>query len=166
MRKWISVLAMSMLVAVGAQAQKKASLTPSDYEEIRALYSRYVYGYDTGDAHLVASVFAADATLIIGGKTVGDSRDKITAGIKPRVGMNGMRHIPTNILIEPSPEGATGMQYLMLMSFQDGKMPAVTSGGVYHDMIVKTTEGWRFKRREVTWFSAPPAPPGPAASNP
>ena len=166
MQKWISVFAICMVMAVGAQAQKKASLTPIDYEEIRALYSRYVYGYDTGDAKMVASVFASDATLVIGGKTIGDSRDKITAGIKPRIGVSGMRHIPTNILIEPSAEGAKGMQYLMLMNFADGKMPSVTSGGVYNDLIVKTAEGWRFKRREVTWFSAPPAPPSSAASNP
>src|SRR5262245_56686634 len=166
MQKWIGVLTACMLLAVGAHAQKAASLTPADYEEIKALYSKYVYGYDTGDAQMVASVFARDAVLVIGGKTMGDSRDKITAGIKPRVGMNGMRHIPTNILIEPSPEGAKGMQYLLLTSFQDGKAPSVTSGGVYNDVIVKTAEGWRFKRREVTWFSTPPAPAGAASSNP
>jgi hypothetical protein len=157
MRTLIGVLVFCMLVPAGAHAQKAASLTAADYEEIRALYSKYVYGYDTGDATLVASVLAPDATLVIGGRTLGDSRDEIIAGIKPRVGVSGTRHIPTNILIEPSPEGATGMQYLMLMSFQDGKMPAVTSGGIYRDAIVKTAEGWRFKKREVTWFSAPPA---------
>jgi hypothetical protein len=166
MQKWIGVLAVSILIGGTADAQKGASLTPVDYEEIRALYSKYVYGYDTGDAQMVASVFARDATLVIGGKTTGDSRDTITGGIKPRVGVNGMRHIPTNILIESSPEGAKGMQYLTLMNFQDGKMPAVISGGVYHDAIIKTSEGWRFKRREVTWFSTPPAPTGSTASNP
>jgi hypothetical protein len=159
MRKWIGVVVLGLLAAAPALAQKKASLTPMDYEEIRALYSKYVYGYDTGDAQVVASVFAPDAALVIGGKVIGDSREKITSGIKPRMGLAGMRHIPTNILIEPSAEGAKGTQYLMLMNFQDGKMPVVTSGGVYHDMIVRTSEGWRFKKREVSWFSEPPAAP-------
>src|SRR5579864_2199616 len=106
MRKWIGVVALGLLAAAPALAQKKASLTPMDYEEIRALYSKYVYGYDTGDAQLVASVFAPDAALVIGGKVICDSREKITSGIKPRMGLAGMRHIPTNILIEPSAEGA------------------------------------------------------------
>ncbi len=157
MMKWLTIVALSVLVPVAALAQKP-SLTPTDYEEIRALYSRYVYGYDSGDAQMVASVFASDARLMIGGNVMGDSREKITAGIRPRVGMNGMRHIPTNILIEPTAEGAKGTQYLTLMNFQDGKAPSVTSGGVYRDTIVKTAEGWRFKTREVTWFSTPPAP--------
>ena len=158
MRTLMGVLAICMLVPAGAYAQQTALLTQLDYEEIRGLYSRYVYGYDAGDAQLVSSVFAPDATLVIGGRTIGDSRDKITAGIEPRVGLSGMRHIPTNILIEPSPEGASGMQYLLLMSFQDGQMPAVTTGGVYRDTIVKTADGWRFKKRDLSWFSAPPAP--------
>jgi hypothetical protein len=158
MAKWLSIVALSLLIPATAQAQKKASLTPADYEEIRALYSRYVYGYDSGDAQMVAGVFAPDARLTIGGKVLGDSREKIAGGLKPRVGLNGMRHIPTNILIEPSAEGAKGMQYLLIMNFQDGKMPLVASGGVYRDTIVKTAEGWRFKSREVSWFSTPPAP--------
>ena len=159
MAKWLSIVALSVLIPATALAQKKATLSPADYEEIRGLYSKYVLGYDSGDAQMVASVFAPDAKLTIGGKLMGDSREKISGGLKPRVGMNGMRHIPTNILIEPTPEGAKGTQYLMLMTFQDGKMPMVTSGGVYHDTIVKTSDGWRFKSREVTWFSTPPAPP-------
>src|SRR5258706_12856345 len=112
MFKWLSIVALSVLIPATAVAQKK-SLTPADYEEIRGLYSHYVYGYDSGDAQMVASVFAPDARLTIGGKLIGDSREKISGGLKPRAGMNGMRHIPTNILIEPSPEGAKGMQYLM-----------------------------------------------------
>jgi hypothetical protein len=160
MQKWVGALAICAMAATANAADKKATLSPADYEEIRGLYSKYVLGYDSGDAQLVASVFAPDATLVIGGRTMGESRDKITGGIKPRVGMNGSRHIPTNILIEPAPEGAKGTQYLTMMNFADGKPPVVMMGGVYHDVIVKTAEGWRFKRREVVWFSTAPAPAG------
>lgn len=157
MAKWFSVVALSVLIPATALAQKK-SLTPVDYEEIRALYSRYVTMYDTGNAQMIGSVFTPDITVIIGGRLVGDSRDKIAATLKPRVGLSGTRHIPTNIAIEPSPEGATGTQYLLFMNFQDGKAPT-TRGGIYHDLLVKTPEGWRFKKRDMSWFSTPPALP-------
>lgn len=164
MFKWIGLVVLSLMLPVSvAHAQKKGSLTPSDYEEIRGLYAKYAFGFDTGDAALVGSVYAADGTFVVGGRVMGDSREKITAIVKaPGAGKPAMKHMPTNILIEPSDEGARGRSYVALVTFQEGKAPAVTGGGFYADIIVKTADGWRFKRRDYQPFPAGAPAPAPA----
>jgi hypothetical protein len=60
------------------------------------------------------------------------------------------RHFLTNVLIEPSAEGATGMQYLAVIDVgEDGKPTSIFLGGRYEDVYVKTPEGWRFKSRNL-----------------
>lgn len=164
MFKWLTVLAFGVMATVGIQAADGPALTPADRDEIQGLYARYALGFDSGDAQMLGSVFTTDGTLINAGKLIGDSREKIAARARPRASLNGMRHILTNFMIDPSPEGAAGVQYLMLLNFQDGKAASIIGGGMYRDVIVKTAEGWRFKRREMIAFSEPPAPP--AATKP
>jgi hypothetical protein len=55
-----------------------------------------------------------------------------------------LTHDGANVVVEPSPEGATGSAYLLRVNFaQGGKL----SGGTYRDVIVRTPEGWRFRQR-------------------
>ena len=59
-------------------------------------------------------------------------------------------HFLTNIVIEPSPEGARGRQYLVVIDIGEGGKPSsVLIGGHYEDIYVKTPEGWRFKSRTL-----------------
>ena len=162
MTKWIALVTLSLLWPGSALAQKKA-LSPADYEEIRGLYAKYSYGFDTGDAKLVGSVYAVDGQFIVGGKVAGASREKIEGMVRPLApGKAQMKHMPTNILIEPSEGGAKGTSYVGLVTFEAGKPPAVTGGGVYNDILVKTAEGWRFTKRAYQPFPIPveaaPAP--------
>jgi len=163
MFKWIGLVVLSLLLPGSAFAQKKAALSPADYEEIRGLYAKYAFGFDTGDAALVASVYAADGAFVVAGRVMADSREKIGGMVRPPApGKPAMKHMPTNILIEPSAEGATGKSYVALVTFQEGKPPAVTGGGLYADILVKTAEGWRFKKRDFQPF--PAGAPAPAAT--
>ena len=50
-------------------------------------------------------------------------------------------------MIEPTGDGAKGTAYLLLVSGSDGGAPVVTGRGIYTDEIVKTAEGWLFKKR-------------------
>jgi hypothetical protein len=57
------------------------------------------------------------------------------------------------MVIEPSPEGAKGRQYLVVIDIGEGGKPgSVLIGGHYEDVYVKTPVGWRFKSR--TLFNA------------
>lgn len=163
MTRWIALVALSLALPASALAQKKTTLTPADYEEIRGIYAKYSYGFDTGDAKLVASVYTPDAQFIVGGKVAGGTREAITGMVRPLApGKGQMKHMPTNLFIEPSEDGAKGMAYVALVTFEEGKAPAVTGGGWYHDTIVKTADGWRFKKRDYQPFPLPiaatPAP--------
>ena len=39
-------------------------------DEQRALYAKYAFGFDTGNAELVKSVYAVDGAFIVGGKPI------------------------------------------------------------------------------------------------
>jgi len=154
----IALVALCLALPASALAQKKSTLTPADYEEIRGLYATYSYGFDNGDPKMVASVYTPDAQFIVGGKPAGANRDAITAMVRPVApGKGQMKHMPSNIAIEPAEGGANGMAYVALVTFEAGKPPAVTGGGWYHDTLVKTAEGWKFKMREFQPFPLPEA---------
>ncbi|MGE3512485.1 MAG: nuclear transport factor 2 family protein, partial [Vicinamibacterales bacterium] len=61
----------------------------------------------------------------------------------------------TNLLITPSATGASGKVYLVLVDFGTKPASIVTSAS-YSDELVKTPEGWRFKKRATKGDVAPP----------
>ena len=70
------------------------------------------------------------------------------------------RHVYTNLRITPSPEGAHGFVYFNQLDVST-KPPTTTVSGIYEDTLVKTAQGWRFKKRVHTHdgpFGTPPAP--------
>jgi hypothetical protein len=59
------------------------------------------------------------------------------------------RHVHTNFLLTPTAEGATGMVYLNQLNVLN-KPPTWTGSGIYDDTLVRTANGWRFKKRIIT----------------
>ena len=158
MRGWKSILvgvAIGVTVSAAVYAQQKGSgkaLTQEDYAEIQRLYARYNWALDSHaeGGMALAKLFTSDAEWINGTtKYVGHERlAKFGAGSTPAV-PGPPRHIATNIIITPSPEGARGSAYLLYIAPTpaDGK-PSMVVTGTYDDTFVKTAQGWRFKRRE------------------
>ena len=66
------------------------------------------------------------------------------------------RHWNSNLVITPSPEGARGKVYLVLVDVAL-KPPAVSLAARYDDVLVKTGGGWRFKKRQTFAEPAPGA---------
>src|SRR5215471_3011643 len=201
MRSWktlaILVLSVGVAMASGMRAQtggtstaKTSPLTAMDYIQIKQLANRFAFAYDTGadGGCEFADLFTAD------GEFEPDQvkgRDQLAA--LARLGEHGPYRTSLymmNHLIEPSPEGARGKQYVIEI-LHDNNIPAVspsesqwslvgqkrgsvaTVGGHYEDVYVKTSDGWRFKRREFIQsqggpnpkpaaFKPPILPPGPA----
>jgi hypothetical protein len=150
----------ALLMGAGTTAHTESKLSGADYAEIQMLYARYNYAFDSSNPAMYGGVFTTDGEFVIGDRTLRGQKEigELAAGRGPLKPRPKIFHISTNVLIEPAPEGAKGSSYVTLIDLQ--KNPAVTGGGTYEDAIVKTAEGWRFKRR--SYFSeAAPAEPAP-----
>lgn len=143
---------------VPAAAQKPASLALADYAEIQQVYARYSHGIDASDSKLLSTVFTADGEFVMG-TNVRKWSDLAQGPAKERA---LARHVTTSIVIDPTPDGARGTAFIMLVNLQ-ATPPAFTGGGVYEDVLVKTAAGWRFKKRTYFQQSAAPAPAKPSS---
>ena len=159
-RKTTAVLAVLAVVLIGFLAQDvntAPTLTVEDHLEINQLYARYSYGVDTqaDDGWLYARTFTEDGEFEFGAPSgPARGRDQLRELARPGgawdQGSGGQPrswHVPSNIMIEPTADGARGTAYLLLVSGSEGSAPVVTGRGIYTDEIVKTAEGWLFKKR-------------------
>src|SRR5687767_394708 len=152
----LGTAAIVIAIAAGAAwAQQRGSavkaLSAQDILEIQQLGAKYAYGLDTGadEGYYYANVFTADGTF--GNRKGRAALAAVASEGGGRMKLKGYQHIITNYIIEPTPEGAKGSQYLQVLtvgSKSKGKMPEVDHGGRYEDVYVKTAEGWRIKARK------------------
>jgi hypothetical protein len=151
-----------VLLGVGLAARQRAtttggagSLSPMDYIEIQQLVARYAYALDTGanNGYAYADLYADDATFI--GMNQGEKgrgyKGREALAALARGGKRGplyVSHFSTGVIVEPTPEGAKGKVYVVIIDPAEGGKPgAITNGGHYEDAYVKTPAGWRFKTR-------------------
>jgi hypothetical protein len=148
----------SLAGAGWAYAQQKNSsrattLTVQDRAEIQELYARYNQGSDFSDMAMFMSIWADDAVFkssptsqeIVGRKALEEWRakanaDRIKANSPPR------RHWNSSLVLTPTPEGAKGRNYYVLMDVS-GKEPRIYGSGYHDDTFAKTANGWRIKTR-------------------
>jgi hypothetical protein len=147
-RRGLTATILSTLVIGGASwvyaQQHKSSLTADDYIEIQQLYARYNNAIDSGDAEAYAATFTPDGVFnnfnghdaLVG--FINDWRDKMKG--------TNRRHWNTNLLINSSPDGASGSVYLLLVDVSV-RPPVIGASAKYDDQLVKTPQGWRFKKR-------------------
>lgn len=153
----VGALAVTVVHAQGTKAPgTPMTLTPLDYVEIRQLAARYGHAVDQGthDGYDYADLFAPGATF---GATTG--RDNLaTLAKRTAKGPQTAWHFIVNHVIEPTEDGAKGMEYMVHMRYGEAGRPnAVWGGGHYEDTYVKTPDGWRFKTRR---FVASEGTPG------
>jgi hypothetical protein len=154
MRKGYIVSVLLSLIVGGAAltyAQSAtAALTTQDYVEIQQLYARYNWAIDAGDVEGYVALYTPDGSFNTFNGTEG-----LRTFMKNRQA-GTRRHWNTNLVITPSPEGASGKVYLMFLDV-GAKPPAIASAARYEDRLVKTAAGWRFKKRQTTPDPAPQA---------
>ncbi len=142
---------------------KQSTLTALDYIQIEQLVSSYGHaldsGYGTGEnGETYANLYTPDAEFA---GASGHDQLAALARAQPR-GPDYVRHYLTNHVIEPTPEGARGKQYLVVFDISEkGEPGSIYLGGHYEDTYVKTPGGWRFKTRRL--FPARPGPQPQAA---
>ena len=151
MRKGYIVSVLLSLVVGGAAwtyAQSSGgALTTQDYVDIQQLYARYNWAIDAGDVEGYVALFTPDGSF-----NTFNGADGLRTFMNRPAGTR--RHWNTNLVITPSPGGASGKVYLMLVD-AGAKPPAISTAARYDDQLVKTAGGWRFKKRQT---SADPAP--------
>jgi len=133
-----------------------------DRMEIDELHGRYIYALDWFDADTVADTFAEDGVLhwaggVIEGREeirtkVGEMRtyfakfDEVDAPTRPA----RLRHFVTNKLFRIDGDSAETLAFWFELN-NDNRLrwPYLGAYGHYSDEIVRTPEGWRFKRRTI-----------------
>lgn len=145
------VLVAGAIVRAQQRGAVASTLTPQDYIDIQQLVSNYPYGLDgnTDNGATYASLFAPGGVF---GRPRTEGRDNLAAlaNREPR-GKNYVRHFITNHVIEPSPGGAIGREYCVIIDMgENGEPGRIFLGGRYDDEYVKTPQGWKFKMRTFT----------------
>ena len=145
MRNALAVVAVAVVSGSGwlhAQGAARA-LTADDLVEIQQLYAKYNWTIDAGDGEGWASTFTPDGALntSVGHDALVKFADTFHGGMGSHV-----RHWNANLMILPSSTGASGQVYLMLVDFA-AKPATIAASASYADELVKTAQGWRFKKR-------------------
>lgn len=132
-------------------------LTIDDRLEIIDLYGRYNHRFDSGDADGWAALFTPDGTFTrrAGGGGSAPYEASGTAGLAASLRKRseelykkrGIRHVVSNIVIDPTESGARGTAYVLAMRVGDQQPPLVIATGRYADELTKDTQGWRFRSR-------------------
>ena len=140
-----------LMTAFGALPAQAAKLTALDYFQIYQLYARYSWSLDSGNGVARTATFTADGTFNSNmSEHKGESAQSLGARTT-RTGPKPSRHILLNIQLTPTPEGADGLAYAILIN--GVSKPGLLSGtpAFYFDKLVKTPDGWRFKSR-ANWL--------------
>lgn len=150
---WIVAAALACGASLAAQGGGK--LTTDDLVEIQQLYARYNWTLDSGDSQGYAATFTADGVFNnnVGHDAIVKFADTFHAGVGAH-----LKHWNTNLMITPSAAGANGQVYLVLVDYAT-KPPTIFTSANYSDELVKTAQGWRFKKRTTKGDVAPAAPP-------
>jgi actinorhodin biosynthesis protein ActVIA len=158
MRKALGIAVGALFVGtvwVYAQSGAAKTLTAQDFVDIQQLYAKYNWTLDAGDAEGYASTFTPDGVFNnnIGHDAIVKFANTFHGGMGAHV-----KHWNTNLMITPSADGAAGQVYLVLVDFAT-KPPTIATSASYSDDLVKTAQGWRFKKRQTKGDTAPAAPP-------
>jgi len=173
------------------RAQGPEPLTALDYFEIHNLISRYAHGFDSGarGGAMYADVFTDDGAFADGTGRVIEGRDAIaqlgSGGPNSRKGPTNAGHFITNIVVEPTADGARARSYVMIgggpgrrgggapqaggtapaAGPSPAPRPSFGMGGQYWDTLVRTPAGWRIRARALIRAGSTtetPSIPGPA----
>jgi hypothetical protein len=137
-------------------------LTTEDYSEIEQLYARYAFTWDgvLDDGLRWIELFTPDGShtnetttpkqFFFGHQELlGFARAmKIRGGRVPTT----VGHFITNIMIDRTPEGAAVKAYRIGVDL-NGKW--IGPSGIYFDYLVKTADGWRYRRKNFMAANAP-----------
>jgi SnoaL-like domain len=167
-KKALMATGLSLAVLTGAlvyaqQQRAVPALSPQDYMEIQQLYALYAKTADLADGKGYAGTFTPDGEFVSGRAPQNGQGDWIRTTSKGtdsliRTGSTGgLRHNFINIHVTRTAEGADATCYLLMYTARTNPASLVTTA-TYTDTLIKTADGWRFKKR-VMWRDDDPMSP-------
>jgi hypothetical protein len=131
-------------------------ITAQDHAEIHNLYALYNLASDAGDAETYAGCFTEDGALEVqpNGLVVRGRPALVAYKHADKAGRGTLyrRHWNASLHLERI-DGTTvrGRAYYAGYNGEPGKLPSMTSCGVYEDRLTRGTDGaWRFAHRLLT----------------
>ena len=170
MRYFQLIIAIALLAGIANAAPRgPMKLTAQDYIDIKMLSARYAQviehctnkGYDYAALYTPDGEFGGTNDWDVPPKKPAKGPDQLAAAANggpagcgdPAKWMGtGLTHIIVNTVITPTPTGAAGKSYLVMLGVQHDPTRIVRLGG-YQDTYVKTAHGWRFKTRWLVFYS-------------
>jgi hypothetical protein len=128
-------------------------ITAQDHADIHNLYALYNLCSDAGDAEGYAACFSEDGVLEVQprGQVVSGHAALVAYKHADKAGRAGLyrRHWNASLHLERiGPDLVRGRAYYAGYNGVPGKLPSMTSCGVYEDTIRRDGSGaWRFARR-------------------
>lgn len=149
-----SVILLMLVWTPGLWAQA-GSLSPADYRAIEQLYARNTMAFDSAEqrGEAFAATFTADGVFV---SPAGSASGRKALAAVAAKNVPGLHQWVSNLLIESAPNGASGLAYVVRANVSASG--EITEGGMYRDDLVKTPDGWRFKRRVYAPGHRMPAP--------
>jgi hypothetical protein len=126
--------------------------TLEDREAIRELLARYCFLLDGYQLREFAALFTAGGEWISrNGTAVGPQAiEELLRALVPEPAPGKRRkHFTTNLIIELSGDTATVVSNFLVMRDSEAG-PAISVAGTYDDVVVRTSEGWKFKSRRLS----------------
>ncbi len=136
----------AVLAANAARGEaNRSDLSSVDIIEIEQLYVRSNIAFDNAadNGARYAGTFIPDGTLVRGNSSIAGQRSlaAVAAANSP-----GLHSWISNLTIAVAPGGAVGRVHVLSANVGDGRTQ-VTGIGTYDDLLVRTPNGWRFKKR-------------------
>jgi hypothetical protein len=120
----------------------------SDRAAIQDLLHLYCFHMDEGRFTELSALFAADGEWIAPYRSARGPA-AIAAWLTQSVPATPrrMHYVMNSVIAVTGDEATAKSNYLVMVEVPDGPVPSVC--GTYVDVLVRTSEGWRFRRREL-----------------
>lgn len=124
-------------------------------EEIAALVYAYASAIDAGDFPALAALFTRATLRSDGRPEVRRGRDEVLALYESMVrlydGRPGTKHVTTNLVVDPSPDGtsASASSYYTVFQALPGLALQAIVAGRYQDRFARDESGWHFTDRLI-----------------
>ncbi|NOT44371.1 MAG: nuclear transport factor 2 family protein [Acidobacteria bacterium] len=151
----------------GRDRMPALTLDAEDDAAIRQLYARFSHAVASGAGDTSLShLFTSDGVLVDTwtgtshrGPAALDGLARAARARQEGQGAAGDTEFVWTVKLEATPQGAFGKAYMMTGAPQAPGTPVVmTNGGQYWDDLVKTSDGWRFRKRVFQRSSQVPPP--------